>query len=265
MEKKALKHKGKKSHHEDHDNYFTKIPELKTKSEIFDCASNSIKLETKAELGRHIVATKQILPGEIIAIEKPYSAILLTEFFCTHCFQCFKSSFNLIPCLNCTLVMFCSVECRETSMRHHKYECPFLLTLVKLGVTKLQFLALRVVICARNYYENCSNLKILENGKYFSGRYQEIHYLVSNQDKRTASDIFKRATTAAVFYHILLSTNFFDNFSNDKLDDVKHFVAENLLHHLQTAPSNMHEIAELNGTTNSEEGKYFFYDNLIAF
>lgn len=254
MEKKVLKHKGKKTNTETEE-YFTKLPELTSKSDTFDCASDSIKLEYTSELGRHIVATKTILPGDIIAVENPYSAILLTEFFYTHCFHCFKNSYNLIPCLNCTLVMFCSVECRETSMKNHKYECPFLLTAVKLGVTKLQFLAIRVVICSRNYYESIKDFTNLENGKYHSGRYQEIHNLVSNQDKRTPSDIFKRATTAAVFYNILLITNFFDQFPNEKMDEVKKFISENLLHHLQTAPSNMHEIAELNGTTTSEEGK----------
>lgn len=252
-----MKHKGKKNH-QIHEEYFTKLPDLVSKSDIFDCTSDSIKMEYTSELGRHIVATKNISPGEIIAIEKPYTAILLTEFFNTHCFQCFKSSYNLIPCLNCTLVMFCSNDCRETSMRHHQYECPLMLTLVKLGVTKLQFLALRVVICSRNYYENAQDFKDSPEGKYHSGRYQEIHNLVTNQDKRTAADIFKRATTAAVLYNILLVTNFFDQFPTEKMENAKKFIAENLLRHLQTAPSNMHEIAELNGSVSSEEGKYLW-------
>lgn len=248
MEKKAMKHHKKATHEE----YFTKIPEIVDKSKYFDCAANCVELKQTENLGRHLVATKNIEPGDVIAVEKPYTSILLTEFFNTHCFNCFKISYNLIPCLNCTVVMFCSTECRESSMSLHKYECPFLLTLVKLGVSKLQFLALRVVISARNYFDKDLTLP---NDKYESGRYLEIHHLISNQDKRTPSDLFKRAINAAVFYHILLSSHFFDQFSDDKQDEVRRFVAANLLHHLQTAPSNMHEIGELNGINNSEEGK----------
>lgn len=253
MEKKIQKYKGKRRNYDGE--YHVKIPEVTSKNGALECASDFVRMEMTEKQGRHVVATKKIVPGELVAVEKPYTAILLREFFDTHCFHCFQSSYNLIPCFNCTLVMYCSVECRETSMRNHQYECPFLLTLLKLGVTKLEFLALRVVISARNYYENAASLNGPGDGTYRSGRYQEIHQLMTNQDKRGPSDVFKRSTTAAVFYHLFLSTSFFDQFPEGKLDEAKRFICENLLRHLQTAPTNMHEIAELNGTISSEEGK----------
>lgn len=210
------------------------------------------------DMGRHLVATKRIEPGDIIAVEKPYTNILLYNFYLTHCHHCLQVSYNLIPCYECPLTLYCSKTCRDDAWkRYHQYECSLLDTLHSIESTKLQLLALRVVLCARKDFPQILKDEIIdgEDSKYKSERYKEIHDLVTNEEHRPVNELFARSTVAAVLFHLLHSTSFFDDL-NDGIDveEIKKCTAGLLLRHLQTAPSNMHEISEFQG--NIENGKY---------
>lgn len=253
MEKKASKIKQKPS--ENINAYHDTAPQLKNPNKKFECAENSIEMGRSEILGRHLLAKQRIETGEVIAIERPYKAVLLPEFRNTHCSECLKAAYCLLPCSFCPHHMFCSQQCAETSINEKRYECPIYSTLLRLRVGKLQLLALKVVVAARNYFEKPPRDDVSEI--YKSARYSEIHHLASNQDKRATSDLFERSTTAAVLYHLLLEhTPLFVEFPEEKQEQVRRFIAGNLLHHLQTAPTNMHEIAELSGSASSENGKY---------
>ena len=51
-------------------------------------------------------------PGEVLLIEKPYSSILLPEYYSSHCQTCFQRVLAPMPCWCCSKVRFCSDECR---------------------------------------------------------------------------------------------------------------------------------------------------------
>ena len=51
--------------------------------EVLGVRSN-VKLSYSAERGRHLVAEEDILPGETLITETPYSSILLPEYYSTH-------------------------------------------------------------------------------------------------------------------------------------------------------------------------------------
>lgn len=71
-------------------------------------------------------------------------------------------------------------------------------------------------------------------------RYQQVHCLATNQDKRKPSDLFQRATVAALLYNQLMK--------HTKLMDVlinvesQHAFIEILFRHLQTSPTNFHTL-----------------------
>lgn len=75
---------------------------LKTNSQypfIADC----LHLKRSVQFGRHIITDKTLKTGEIIAIERPFSALLLphhTQTRCTNCLGGFQM--NLLPCSGCT-------------------------------------------------------------------------------------------------------------------------------------------------------------------
>lgn len=84
-----------------------------------------LKLCVNDKFGRHIVTTKRLKAGDVIAIEKPLHKSLDKLFTLGRCVNCFSSNLlDLLPCKFCTSVMFCSNQCRESSWKSfHKFEC----------------------------------------------------------------------------------------------------------------------------------------------
>lgn len=193
-------------------------------------------------MGRHVTASRNIAPGEVIALEKPFAKILLKERALDHCHHCLQLCYILLPCSQCTEALFCSQTCLEKADElYHKYECPILNFLHKFGFSKLELLAVRVALLARNQY---ATLKYCLNQSqiYKSERYEEIHQLIANTEKRTFPDLLKKSAIAAVLTHTFEAhTTFFQAYSRDAFSEV-------LMRHLQTGPSNFHEISECVGS-----------------
>lgn len=114
-------------------------------------ASDGIKIVFSKEFGRHLIATKDLSPGDIITIENPYAHVIYEDRyndiliikliftflnFCrfyTHCHQCLSRCYNLIPCSNCPIAQYCSEECKKIAWEMaHVTECPILVLLKNL-------------------------------------------------------------------------------------------------------------------------------------
>nr|CAI5866862.1 unnamed protein product [Callosobruchus analis] len=104
---------------------------------------------------------------------------------------------------------------------------------------KLKMLPWKMVIIIKHIYDQIRSKEFIEDGIYRSDRYEEIHNLVDNDEKRPVSDLFGRCVTAAIIYHLMKHTSFFTT-----EDDVGMF-QNLLLRHLQTAPCNFHQIFEM--------------------
>lgn len=233
--------------------YHQNVPTVQEKNKncSIQSATKSVEIRFSRDLGRHILAVQDIEIGEIIAIEKPFCSVLIDNFL-SHCHKCLQLCYNLLPCPDCTQAMFCSKDCLEAAQIYHSYECRILKTLRDLNVDKMKMTALIIALFVKDEYKNIqSNFILNEKEMYYSNRYKEIHNLVSNTEHRTVSDLFKRATTAAILFYLVKNfTHFFD--------DATYELAFNeiLLLHLQTAPCNFHEISELtdkNGVFESNE------------
>lgn len=242
-------------------------------SKYVDASSKLAVLHTP-ELGRHVVAQEDIEVGDVIVREDPFVSVLLREQITMTCGNCFSRHFNMYPCAYCCMTMYCSRKCvGEAWESYHFYECPFLASLLDKKFTKLELLALRTTIKARTAHkswedvfkavatvEDCKNIDDLgcyktERGKmvYGSKNYESMHSLSTNLEKRDASDLFQKTVTAAILLRYLGMKNFLSSDDPELKRKIKKFTTETLMHHLMTAPTNMHSIT---ANVEDEDGNF---------
>ncbi|CAG9564831.1 unnamed protein product [Danaus chrysippus] len=228
------------------------------------CASSKLEVVYSDEMGRHVCAKEDINVGEVLVIEDPYFTLLLKSQYLLCCSYCLLSNLNLLPCNNCCFAMYCSEECRVKALKeYHSVECDLMATLFKMDFTQLELSALRTVIKARYDHADWKSLfetikeadanmntkyqgqvKVGDKWLYDSKYYTSIHTLATNVEKRSISDIFQKAVSAAVFLRFLkLNTTFLQSDNIEEQDKIFKCVAGLLLLHLMTVPTNMHGIS----------------------
>lgn len=87
--------------------------------------TSSVVVQYNEKYQRHLVATRDIQPGQIILVEKPYAYSTSMKNAHAFCGNCMKLSWASIPCDSCTWCMFCSETCKTLACeKYHRYECP---------------------------------------------------------------------------------------------------------------------------------------------
>lgn len=100
------------------------LPDVEDPNEEVPCASDALAIRYSKELGRHLVATRKIDPGEVLAVEEPFSLILTPENLYTHCSRCLKISWAMLPCEHCVTAMYCEKYCKDRAWdEYHEIEC----------------------------------------------------------------------------------------------------------------------------------------------
>ncbi|XP_039288766.1 SET and MYND domain-containing protein 4 [Nilaparvata lugens] len=242
------------------------------------CACDALKIEYSEEFGRHVVATKDILPGQILAIERPFASILLPTSYTEYCFHCLKRCHSLLPCTGCVKVFFCSASCREVSWRQsHCIDCSLLERLYNFGCSNLEILSVRTLILAARVDKFCDVIKMIdglnkdvdprqlgfnEQGKYDSSDYRASHCLARNTELRSPADLFRRVIFAVCAIHFIdRHTDFFEiNSSPAKYDKcngndllmMRCQAGGLLLRYMQIIPCNGHEVSEMCVTLGGE-------------
>lgn len=85
---------------------------------------STIEIKVNEKYGRYLVCNKDLKPGDVIYIEKPYTQILSHKKIHAYCSHCFCETWSNIPCDQCSWVMFCSEKCKKSAWdKYHKYEC----------------------------------------------------------------------------------------------------------------------------------------------
>ncbi|XP_054272103.1 SET and MYND domain-containing protein 4-like [Macrosteles quadrilineatus] len=243
-----------------------------SRNEMILSASSLVQIEYSQELGRHLVATSDIEPGDVLVIEKPFASVLLPSSYNNYCFHCKKRCHSLIPCLYCVVAMFCSETCRSDSWdSDHRIECGLVPLLVALDFTKIELISLRTLMRATS--QGKSLIELMESisetdaakdpklkglddrGQYNSANYKTVHHLVGNLELRSNADIFRRAATAAYILHLLeKNTDYFSSIDNTAIGErvennlpysAKLFVGGLLFRYLMIVPSNAHEVSEM--------------------
>ena len=220
-----------------------KAPKICANNPVYSSLTNICSVEQSAAKGRHIVALRDITPGEIIVVEKPYASVLLPQSWFTHCHNCLRRCIAPIPCLYCRDALFCSVSCRQQAWHtYHEAECGILNIINISGIGKFGFLAMRTVVLAKKgglLKMLSTNESCVSNG--FSSEYERIYNLVAHSDDRSAHDLFRRSLMAMFLIKCLTLTEFCDSMNETEIS----LVGGHLLHHLQMLPCNAHEISEL--------------------
>ncbi|KAG0713717.1 SET and MYND domain-containing protein 4 [Chionoecetes opilio] len=233
------------------------IPELAGgRNERFVSASKKIDIHYDNNMGRYAVAAEDIEPGDVLVTEKPFAAILNRQEYGNHCQKCFKTTKAPIPCKKCSSVLFCSVECRQSSY-FHTVECPILDLLVGSGMSINCFLTLRLVtqypvsyfLDMKEKLTEGEDLKETTNNKdvYDPSDFMRLYQLVCHSQSRTAEDLFHRCIMIVFLIKALKKTKYFDSKgtgSSDKISDVEIFTGTLLLRFLQIVQFNAHEVSE---------------------
>ncbi|KAL0131088.1 hypothetical protein PUN28_002582 [Cardiocondyla obscurior] len=90
--------------------------------------SDSVELLFDETKGRHLVATRDIRPGTVLIVDRPFSFSTdppALDRNCLHCHATLKLEDSIkIPCRNCQTVVFCTEACRKEAWEtYHRYEC----------------------------------------------------------------------------------------------------------------------------------------------
>ncbi|KAJ9591989.1 hypothetical protein L9F63_001501 [Diploptera punctata] len=224
-------------------------------------ASDCVEVKYFPGMGRGLSAARDIQPGEVLIVEKPYASHLFLKKFDTHCYNCLQRSEAMLPCFYCSNVMFCSEECRTASWnKNHFIDCGLLPTLEKLDITIGSFVALRIVIMVcktRDMKELLASLKIEENlGKrnetqLFSSDYYHVYWLEGHAQDRSNIDVFRRSFQSAYILHCLETMS--DFFSGIDVNEYKYEVGGLLLQHRQNLPCTLHQVSEMMDITSRWE------------
>ncbi|CAL7952534.1 unnamed protein product [Xylocopa violacea] len=255
----------------------TMVAKAEERRESLVSGEQLLEIEETENAGKRAIATKRIEPGQRVITEPPLAAVLLPEYFGTHCHHCFRRFEAPIGCPVCSSVAFCDRECRDAAIdSYHKYECKILALLIGSGMSILSMLALRMV--TQNGPSECLKIsralnrrdesttttttttekegrpasksakrrtrkKKLREGSSCDLR---AYDLVMHEKRRTAKDFFERSLMAAFLLRCLQRVGFFRQASedNEPPSDEEIAVASLVLKHLQLLQFNAHEVFE---------------------
>lgn len=103
-------------------------------SKKVSCVAESVSLKYNKNYGKHLVANKDIKPGEIVAIEEAYIAYPQTKKRHIVCSHCLSKTYNGIPCTFCAFI-YCSDICKDQAWQeYHDIECSII---HKVSIAKL--------------------------------------------------------------------------------------------------------------------------------
>ncbi|CAL4084916.1 unnamed protein product, partial [Meganyctiphanes norvegica] len=195
----------------------------------FPSFSDGITARYSKHKGRHIVATRDIRPGELIAADKAYSTCnILDDEDVVHtiCCVCLARTPTPLPCPQCTMVVFCSESCKSSGLSDfHETECSLLTTVAALGVphfaevlrilTKTTFNIIRKRFRALQIEREVKSPDLLgfnQASVYDSSSYETVYHLVGNLQERSVLDIIKSCSEAYIIIDLLRQCDkFFTN------------------------------------------------------
>lgn len=183
---------------------------------IADC----IQLNMNKMYGRHLITNRDLKPGDVIMVEKPFAPVIDPDAIYQKCYNCLSFNFyNLIPCPDCNGAMFCSRQCYQVSVqKSHQYECVIMQKLKK-WFNGEAMVAFKLILLALHAFPDLNDLKNLskavnssmENQFSFDFTHADnytifktICSLTTIENDRNIEDLFKKSQIAAVMYELLM-------------------------------------------------------------
>ncbi|XP_014217935.1 uncharacterized protein LOC106646403 [Copidosoma floridanum] len=160
---------------------------IEIKREIDNFQDLAINYDSKHKT--HLIATRDIAPGEIVCVEKPYVTSILhlvrANSYCSHCYD---PCLTTIPCPTCTWCMFCSEKCRKNAWnQYHDIECPIFKDYKEVPNSEYPVhMALHLIVTEWRKHGSVAKLKsfvknIDKKKDYFSGKLVDNKVLHDNK------------------------------------------------------------------------------------
>ncbi|CAB0032206.1 unnamed protein product [Trichogramma brassicae] len=201
------------------------------------CASEAVEIRYNKKYGRHVVASRDIEIGEVVAREPPYALQLGSGCLYTHCSHCLARAWASLPCPGCVFAVYCSAGCRDEAWHaYHDVECPVRGYLLKLNVNDIAPFSLKVAILAireaggfRQLREQLRRIeqsedplkKSFSDGLYRSDLYQTFYHLESHEDKILLKELITiLLNTALILYYVSTKTSFIEDLTNESSQDL---------------------------------------------
>eukprot|EP00093_Oithona_nana_P003709 03709.XXX_1099_2702_1 [CDS] Oithona nana genome sequencing. len=243
------------------------VPELKQPHTSFPALSQAVAVQydPKGVRGRYCVASRDIEPGELLAVETPFVWLLDKEAAKEHCWHCFRSLLAPVPCPNCAGIMFCGPECRDEALKtYHKYECGITDVIHKgqIGGWALAFRAIttqpyefydqnRKRFSKRNELLGSKNH---DNEVYESTSIWSFHNLVTHQGSdKQAPELMMQSLAAIFLLRCLKAKNYYPiepNADPKRLSEEELYLSLLIHHFMRVTYYNTHEITTTDEDTN---------------
>lgn len=258
---------------------------------IADCLS----LKQCFKFGRHVVTDETLEIGDVIAIEPPFSSILLSTCIDKRCMKCLgQHKLNLLPCSGCTSgrlnrnsynfsyfhpfifpAMFCSSECEnKANDKFHHIECDFSCEDFDNFFTTAIKAAFRTFLQAFSIFEGSIEklrqylMKNVErdltafdlnfNNKdevYQRDVILAMNALSTNEEKRQVVEKFRRAIVCTILSEFLQSYSRLKDALRNEENEI--FFLSFMFRHIQIAESNYHELYALSPVKLHQDNEQF--------
>lgn len=88
------------------------------------CFAQGLEVKVSRNFGEHIVTNRSLEIGQTVIVEEAYCITSENVLNYSQCANCFECKANLMPCKNCSSIMFCSQNCYDVGHRNfHAVEC----------------------------------------------------------------------------------------------------------------------------------------------
>ncbi|CAL4060325.1 unnamed protein product [Meganyctiphanes norvegica] len=240
-------------------------PLLTAKNANIPSLCDGLKVHYTPHQGRFIVATRDIKPGEVLAVEPGYvTAVNIKDPHAlqTFCFLCLQRTAAPLPCPECAMVVFCSEKCRVDGWnKYHRVECPLLAEISALKFPCFQAFRILIQIPYPKLKDLVSKLQqdakrktrklqgFNENSVYDSSDYRTAYFLEGNIEKRKAIHLIELCAMSFMLTKMLLKSERYLKDSSGKSFEVSKtdilFIGSTLLTHLTGVACNSCELIEL--------------------
>lgn len=235
-------------------------------SKTIPCAVECLSIGQNKSFGKHIFTRKDLHPGDVLMIEKPFSAVLNKNSTYSHCTHCLKNNFfNLKPCLYTTSAMFCSDKCyNEAWTRYYQFEHKIMHGIYEILDCEVVAHALRLTLKSFTMLDqpesllafiklmkqnpknkNGVNLKSSEEAKTFFEIYQKLTHANCVSIEGNLED----STYVAIAYYMVLQTQMIEMLRNAEIQDLFKEIMMKLIKILQiNGQETSNTLMEVKGT-----------------
>jgi len=224
----------------------------------YPSASSAVTIKYDPNVGRHIVANRDIEVGEVLFHESPivtyhmaFDPDILVTPACHNCFMNIRT--GLVPCPTCSTACFCSIGCRNEALAsYHKYECRIASLLVRTQLHRLPLVmaSLRgITQKSVAFFKDAAEKEVFSEHDvtwgstpdqvYKSDDYRSLFNLVTHMERRTIYDVVTKHIIAAILVAALKGADFFPK-AGDEAAEV--LIGKILAHFLQCIQFNMHMV-----------------------